>query len=110
MNAIEDGRGGWHDGNGEAEPIAGMNADGQEDEDEAEVGRMADETIEAGTIEFLRIENGDVGAKGFAESVNRGPADDERENQDEQAGGFQGVDAAEHVGRSGFADPNGGGE
>src|SRR5580704_5177453 len=74
---------------------------------QAEIGRMADEAIEAGAIEFLRIENRYVGAERFAQGEDRRPADGERNDQNNHTEEFQGAGSAEHVGRRGFADPNG---
>jgi len=75
VDAVEDSGGAGRENYGEAEPIAGMQADGEEDEQQAEIGRMTNEAIKAGAIEFLRIEDSDVGTEGFAESEDSGPAD-----------------------------------
>src|SRR5580700_9319862 len=85
-----------------------MQTNGEEYEYQAEIGRMADEAIQTGAIEFLRIENGYVGTEGFAQGEDRRPADGERNDQNSQTEEFQGADSAEHVGRRAFADPNGG--
>src|SRR5271169_3023004 len=60
VDAIEERRSGGDCGDGEAEPVAGMHADGKERQPKAEIRRMADEAIDAGAIELLRIENSDV--------------------------------------------------
>ena len=84
MNAIEQrGRGGdQHDGEGE--PVSGVKADGEEDDFHAEVGRVADDGVEAGGAQLLIVADGDVSAEGATEVEDGDPADDESENENQK--------------------------
>lgn len=105
VDAVEKrGRGRYQDDR-ETEPIASMQADGEEYENEPKIGGVADKAIEAGAIELLGIVNGYIGAEGFAQSKDGRPADGERNHQDNETGDFEDMASTEHVGRRDVADP-----
>ncbi len=82
MHAVEQGGQCWQDDDGEADPVAGVEADGGKDEKQSGVGRVADEAEDAGLLQGLLGTDGDVDAERFAESDDGDPADDQADDED----------------------------
>jgi hypothetical protein len=110
VNAVEERGGTGHEDDGEAEPIAGVQGHGEEDQQQAEIRRMADEAVKTGAVKLLRVEDGDVRTEGFAEGVDGNPTNDKAADQDAQGEWTDGEGTAEHVVRVTFAVPDAGGE
>ena len=75
MHAIDERGESRQDDDGEADPVAGEESDGKEDQDQSAIGRVAHETEDAGLLQGLFGADGDVDTEGFAEGEDGDPAD-----------------------------------
>src|SRR5208337_4929718 len=105
MNAVEKRGSRRQQHNSEADPFAGMQADGEKHRQKAEVGRMAHEPVESRAGDLLRILNGHVGAEGFAQGKDRGPTNGKSGQDHNHASGLQLIGAAKHIASMSFTEP-----
>jgi hypothetical protein len=89
-----------------AKPIVSGQAHRDEDEDHAGVGRVAGEAEDPGSVEGLRVVDGDVGAEGSAEGVDGCPADEKAEGEQGHCDGGEPESVVDAGGSIGGADPH----
>ncbi len=109
-DAIEESGGGADEDDGKADEIAGVEADAEEDKDEAEVGGMADEAVQAALVDLLVWADGDIDREGAAEGKDGDPANGETGEEQEDGEGDEPGGAVEVGGGKVSGAPAGGGD
>ena len=83
VDAVKQRQRGGNEHDEQANPVARMNADGQENDQHAEVRRVPNPAIHSAAIDGLRRLNGDIRAERFSQRKDRGPSNGESENEDD---------------------------
>src|SRR5580698_8960601 len=99
MDPVTQGGERWNHGNCKADPVVGVDTDGDNYEQETEIGWMPYKPVETACFEPLFRANGDVGAEGSAQRHHGCPANCEAEDQTCQADVTKPRSSAKHIGR-----------